>query len=43
MQDQAVDRIHRLGQTREVTCTRIVMENSIEERILEVTSKFFNI
>ena len=36
---QAVDRVHRLGQTRAVTCTRYVMEGSIEERMLVLQKK----
>ena len=28
------DRIHRIGQTREVTIHRFVMKNSLEERIV---------
>jgi SWI/SNF-related matrix-associated actin-dependent regulator of chromatin subfamily A3 len=36
IEDQAVDRVHRLGQTRPTTVWRLVMENSIEERVLEI-------
>ncbi|OJD32167.1 swi snf-related matrix-associated actin-dependent regulator of chromatin subfamily a member 3-like 1 [Diplodia corticola] len=36
---QAVDRVHRLGQTREVTITRFVMNDSFEERMLELQKK----
>jgi len=36
IEDQAVDRVHRLGQTRETTVFRLVMEDSIEERVLEI-------
>lgn len=35
-EDQAVDRIHRLGQTRPVTVHRFLVENTIEDRILEI-------
>jgi len=31
---QAVDRIHRLGQKREVTITKFVMKDSFEEQML---------
>jgi len=31
---QAVDRIHRLGQTREVTITKFIMKDSFEEQML---------
>ncbi|KAI9816170.1 MAG: hypothetical protein M1827_001771 [Pycnora praestabilis] len=36
---QAIDRIHRLGQTREVTTTRFIMDNSFEEKMLELQRK----
>jgi len=36
IEDQAVDRVHRLGQTRPTTVWRLVMEGSVEERTLEV-------
>jgi SNF2 family DNA or RNA helicase len=34
VEDQASDRAHRIGQTRPVTVYRLVMEGSIEEKIL---------
>ncbi|KAM0263121.1 hypothetical protein ACHAPA_008954 [Fusarium lateritium] len=39
IEDQAVDRVHRLGQTRETTIFRLVMEGSVEERVLDVQGK----
>ena len=33
---QAWDRVHRIGQTRAVTVTRFVCEDSIEEKLLEL-------
>ena len=36
IEDQAVDRVHRLGQTRDVTVFRLVMEDSIEERVIGI-------
>lgn len=36
---QAVDRVHRLGQTREVTITRFIMEDSFEEKMLALQKK----
>ena len=36
---QAIDRVHRLGQTRDVICTRFIMENSIEEGIRELQKR----
>jgi SNF2 family DNA or RNA helicase len=38
-EEQAIDRVHRLGQTRPVFVTRFVIEGSIEERILELQDK----
>ncbi|KAL1608529.1 hypothetical protein SLS60_003471 [Paraconiothyrium brasiliense] len=36
---QAVDRVHRLGQTRPVTIKRFIMENSFEEKMLDLQRK----
>jgi SNF2 family DNA or RNA helicase len=36
---QAVDRVHRLGQTREVTTTQFIMKDSIEEKIFELAKR----
>lgn len=36
---QAIDRIHRLGQTRPVTTTRFIMAGSFEEKMLELQRK----
>ena len=36
---QAADRTHRIGQTRQVTTIKLVMRNSIEEKVLELQSK----
>ena len=35
-ENQAIDRIHRIGQTREVVVTRFVVEDTIEESILDL-------
>lgn len=40
---QAIDRIHRLGQTREVTTTRFIMAGSFEEKMLELQRKKQNL
>lgn len=40
---QAIDRVHRLGQTREVTATRFVMEDSFELKMLELQRKKQNL
>lgn len=34
VENQAIDRIHRIGQDRKVTVIRFVMKNSIEERMM---------
>ncbi|KAJ7630768.1 SNF2 family N-terminal domain-containing protein [Roridomyces roridus] len=39
VENQAVDRIHRLGQTRPVTTVKLIIENTIEARLLEVQRK----
>lgn len=31
-----MDRVHRLGQTRETTIWRLVMEGTVEERVLDI-------
>ncbi|CAN8270214.1 unnamed protein product [Cochlearia groenlandica] len=33
-EDQAIDRAHRIGQTRTVTVTRVTVRNTVEDRIL---------
>ncbi|KAL8660648.1 MAG: hypothetical protein Q9202_006352 [Teloschistes flavicans] len=40
---QAVDRVHRLGQRREVTITRFIMEGSFEEKMLALQRKKKNL
>lgn len=39
VEKQAMDRVHRIGQTKEVRIVRIIARNSIEERILELQEK----
>ncbi|TLD39477.1 putative snf2 family helicase protein [Venturia nashicola] len=36
IEHQAIDRIHRLGQKKETTVFRLVMNGSIEERVLDI-------
>jgi SNF2 family DNA or RNA helicase len=36
VEDQASDRAHRIGQERPVTIYRLIMQDSIEERILHL-------
>ncbi|KAJ1502413.1 ATP-dependent helicase, partial [Coelomomyces lativittatus] len=38
-EDQAMDRIHRLGQYRPIRITRIIIQDSIEERIIQLQAK----
>lgn len=33
-EDQAIDRAHRIGQTRPVSVSRLTVENTVEDRIL---------
>ena len=39
MENQATDRTHRIGQTRPVSTLKLVVRNSIEEKILELQEK----
>src|ERR1043165_7652655 len=39
IEDQAIDRIYRIGQTRPVSIFRLVIENSIEDRVIELQDK----
>ncbi|KIW01676.1 uncharacterized protein PV09_06859 [Verruconis gallopava] len=36
IEDQAVDRVHRLGQTKPTTVFRLVIKGTFEERVLEI-------
>jgi SNF2 family DNA or RNA helicase len=36
VEDQAADRVHRIGQTRNVFISRLVMKDSIEERVIQL-------
>ena len=39
IEDQAVDRVHRLGQTRDCKVVRLIMEDSVEDEVLEIQAK----
>ncbi|KAI1376930.1 SNF2 family N-terminal domain-containing protein [Hypoxylon crocopeplum] len=39
IEDQAIDRVHRLGQTRETSVWKLVMGGSVEERVLDVQAR----
>ncbi|KAH7328114.1 SNF2 family N-terminal domain-containing protein [Stachybotrys elegans] len=36
IEDQAIDRVHRLGQTRKTAVWRMVVEGTVEERVLDI-------
>lgn len=38
-ENQAIDRVHRLGQTRPVQVHRVYIQNSVEDRILALQAK----
>jgi len=38
-EEQAIDRVHRIGQQKQVYVTKFVMRNSIEERIVDLQQK----
>ena len=39
IEDQAIDRVHRLGQKRETTVWRLVMEGTVEERVIDIQAE----
>ncbi|CCK68265.1 DNA helicase RAD5 KNAG_0A06030 [Huiozyma naganishii CBS 8797] len=39
MEDQAIDRLHRIGQTNSVKVVRFIIENSIEEKMLRIQER----
>ena len=43
VEEQAIDRIHRIGQSRHVKVYRIVIEGTVEDRILKLQAKVFPI
>ncbi len=38
MEDQATDRVHRIGQGKPVTVYRLITSNTVEEKILRLHS-----
>ncbi|KAI0815397.1 P-loop containing nucleoside triphosphate hydrolase protein [Xylaria sp. FL0064] len=39
IEDQAVDRVHRIGQRRPVTVYKLLVEGSVEYNVLDIQSK----
>jgi DNA repair protein RAD5 len=39
VEEQAIDRVHRIGQKKAVTVSRFIMRGSVEERILELQTE----
>lgn len=39
IEDQAIDRVNRLGQTRRVTVFRLVIKDSVEERVIDIQKR----
>lgn len=39
IEQQAVARVHRIGQTKPVVCTRLLVSESVEEAVLEVCQR----
>ncbi len=39
VEDQAIDRVYRLGQTRPVEVIRFIAKNTVEERIMDLQAK----
>lgn len=37
--DQAIDRVHRIGQTREVLVYKLTIPNTVEDRIIKLQEK----
>jgi len=38
-EDQAIDRVHRIGQTRNVVVIKFLIEGSVEERVMDLQAK----
>jgi len=43
VENQASDRAHRIGQTRQVTITRLIMRHTIEEKMMALKEQKFKL
>jgi hypothetical protein len=39
VEEQAIDRVHRIGQQKDVVVKRFIIQDSVEERILELQGR----
>lgn len=39
VEDQAIERVHRIGQTKKVQVVRFICEDTVEERMLEIQER----
>jgi SNF2 family DNA or RNA helicase len=39
VEEQAIDRVHRIGQTKPVSVTRFIIKNTVEDKMLHLQSR----